>query len=133
MSDPLIPGELPLYGFTVNFVPYLIPDSVIEFDVKADTDINSHPVELGGFAAYNRVQQSVRIRTSLACQGQRMSRATFLARLTQLRNILTMTTQSLVTLRAAVHTAARAAPDCRRPAWCATAGSRSRATAASSL
>lgn len=61
------------------------PDSVVELDFDADSNINSHPVELGGFAAYNRVQESISIRLLLACQGKNMPRSTFLSTLKSLR------------------------------------------------
>jgi hypothetical protein len=61
------------------------PDSVLEFDVNADSNINTHPVEQGGFQAYNRVQEPISIRMLLACQGKNMTRATFLSTLESLR------------------------------------------------
>lgn len=84
--NPFIPGAMPLYGITsADTTPILIPDSAIEFDINADSNINSHPIEQGGFSAYNRVQEPISIRLLLACQGKRMSRKIFLSTLESLR------------------------------------------------
>src|SRR5580704_15763640 len=57
----------------------------MEIDVNADTDLNTHPVEQGGFQSYNRVQAPVSLRLLLACQGINMTRPTFLAKLKSLK------------------------------------------------
>jgi hypothetical protein len=82
-----VSGELPQYGITTaTGAPVIIPDSVLKFDVRAGSTINSHPVELGGFSAYNRVQSAIPIRMQLVCTGKKMSRQAFLSTLKSLRN-----------------------------------------------
>jgi hypothetical protein len=108
--NPFIPGPLPAYGITAvggtvtvessegfdagptgtqvgtfNSTAVITPDSVFEFEVNADSNINTHPVELGGFQAFNRVQEPITIRMLLACQGQNMSRDAFVSTLKSLR------------------------------------------------
>jgi hypothetical protein len=74
-----------------NSSPVIIPDTVLEFEVTADSDINTHPVEPGtsggsvGFSAYNRVPHSIMIRMLMACQGKNMPRSTFVSTLKSLR------------------------------------------------
>jgi hypothetical protein len=63
----------------------IVPDSVLEFEVTADSDLNTHPVEEGGFQAFNRVQAPRSIRMLMACQGRNMPRGTFLSTLEDLR------------------------------------------------
>jgi hypothetical protein len=65
--------------------PVISPDSVMELDLNADSQVNSHPVEQGGFSAYNRVQEPITIRLMLACQGKNMTRSAFLSALDDLR------------------------------------------------
>jgi hypothetical protein len=86
-ANPSIPpGALPLYGITrASGDPIVLPDSAVEVDVSADSNINSHPIEEGGFSAYNRVQEPISIRLLLACQGKNMTRPTFLSTLEDLR------------------------------------------------
>lgn len=85
-QNPFIPGALPPYGITdASGNPIIQPDSVVEIDVSADSTINSHPIELGGFQAFNRVQEPIPVRLLLACQGKNMPRATFLSTLKSLR------------------------------------------------
>lgn len=77
---------LPLYGVTdANGNLLIEPDSVIEADVDAGSEINTHPVEQGGFDSYNRVQKPIGIRLLMACQGKNMTRSEFLATLESLR------------------------------------------------
>jgi hypothetical protein len=86
--DSLTAGPLPQYSI-VNAnsqASKLVPDSVIEVDFDADSDMMTHPIEEGGFAAYNRMQNPKRIRLLLACRGQNMSRAAFLSTLESLKN-----------------------------------------------
>lgn len=85
-ADQLAPGQLPPYGITgSDNSPAISPDSVLEFEVNAGSTINSHPIELGGFQAFNRVQEPISIRMLLACQGKQMPRQTFLTTLKSLR------------------------------------------------
>jgi len=85
MSDVLA-SNLPKYSITdASKATVIEPDSTVEVDVAADSELNSHPVELGGFADYNRIQVPRTIRLLLACQGQKMTRASFLATLETLR------------------------------------------------
>ena len=80
------PGALPPYGITNSSGDAIIfPDSVVEFDINADSNLNSHPVELGGFQAFNRVQEPIGIRMLLACQGKNQAREGFLSTLKGLR------------------------------------------------
>ena len=107
------PGALPSYGFfqelTVSPItttvaadgtlvtepgaaignysasPVLQPDSVMEFAINAGSSLNSHPIEQGGFSAFNRVQEPISIRMLLACQGQKMTRKAFVSTLQSLR------------------------------------------------
>lgn len=84
--NPFVRGALPPYGITNGSGdPILFPDSAVEIDIEADSTINSHPVELGGFSGFNRVQEPVRIRLLLACQGKGQTRAGFLSTLQSLR------------------------------------------------
>lgn len=85
-------SALPFYGIAdSNGNLVITPDSVIDFDINADSDINTHPVEPGtsgpsvGFEAYNRVQQPINIRMTLACQGKNMTRSAFVQTLIGLR------------------------------------------------
>jgi hypothetical protein len=79
-------SALPSYGITGSDNNLIIsPDSAVEFGVDADSDVNTHPIELGGFSGYNRVQNQVGIRLLLACQGILMSRSTFVSTLKSLR------------------------------------------------
>lgn len=85
-QNPFVPGALPPYGITDDSGnPIIQPDSAVEFDINADSTVNSHPVEKGGFQAFNRVQEPISIRLLLACQGKNMSRETFLSTLKGLR------------------------------------------------
>lgn len=70
------------------------PDSVVDFEISVDSNVNTHPVEQGGFSAYNRVQEPISIRMTLACQGKNMSRETFLSTLKSLREGTTIVTIS---------------------------------------
>jgi hypothetical protein len=81
------PGPLPQYAFLdSNNAPVLTPDSVVEVDLRADSELMSHPIEQGQFEAYNRVQDPIGIRLLLACAGQgETDRATFLQTLENLR------------------------------------------------
>jgi hypothetical protein len=84
-------AALPLYAISagstaLNQVNLIIqPDSAVEFEIQANSNVNSHPVEQGGFQSYNRVQDPISIRLLLACQGKNMPRATFLSTLATLR------------------------------------------------
>ena len=85
-------SALPYYGIADSGGNAIVtPDSVMEFDVSADSDINRHPVEPGtsgastGFQSYNRVQQPVGIRMLLACNGKYMTRSAFVQALVALR------------------------------------------------
>jgi hypothetical protein len=85
-ADQLAPGALPPYGITGSDNSAVIsPDSVVEFETNADSNVNSHPIELGGFQAFNRVQEPISIRMLLSCQGKQMSRETFITTLKSLR------------------------------------------------
>lgn len=85
-ADQLAPGGLPPYGISDSSNSTVIdPDSVVEFEVSADSNVNSHPIELGGFQAFNRVQEPISIRMLLACQGKQMPRETFVSTLKNLR------------------------------------------------
>lgn len=81
-STETVPAET-VGSFNAKWV--INPDSVVELDFDADSNVNSHPVEQGGFSAYNRVQQPTAIRLLLACQGKNMTRSTFLSTLASLR------------------------------------------------
>lgn len=88
--------KLPRYGITnASGGPVIQPDSTIEVEVKADTEVNTHPVEQGRFSGYNRVQKSVYIRLLLACQGKSMTRALFLSTLKKLKEGTQIVTVSL--------------------------------------
>lgn len=70
------PGPLPQYSFIYSpgqgapqSLQAIQPDSVIEADIRADSEVMTHPVEQGNFEAYNRVQDPIRIRMLLAFQG----------------------------------------------------------------
>lgn len=77
---------LPMYGITTASGASVIqPDSVVELDFNADSEVNSHPIEQGGFSAYNRVQTPIPIRLLLSCQGKNMPRFVFLSTLERLR------------------------------------------------
>lgn len=81
-------GQPPQYAI-VNYntqATRLEPDSFIELDFSADSEMMTHPIEEGAFAAYNRVQDPKSIRLLLACRGKNMSRATFLSTLESLKN-----------------------------------------------
>jgi hypothetical protein len=85
-ADQLAPGGLPPYGISDSGNNTVIdPDSVVEFEINADSNINSHPVEQGGFQAFNRVQEPISIRMLLSCQGKQMPRETFISTLKSLR------------------------------------------------
>jgi hypothetical protein len=86
-ANPNIPsGILPSYGIsTSDNLAVLTPDSVLEAEIDADSSVNSHPVEQGGFEAYNRVQEPISIRLLMACQGKNMKRPLFLSTLESLR------------------------------------------------
>lgn len=90
------PGPLPQYailypsvssptGQALQSLAALTPDSVVEVDVSADSEVMTHPIEEGQFEAYNRVQDPIRIRMLLGCQGQNVGRSTFLSTLEGLR------------------------------------------------
>ncbi len=90
MSVPA--NSLPFYGIAdANGDLIIQPDSVLEFEINADSDINTHPVEPGanglstGFQSYNRVQQPISIHMLLACQGKNMTRSAFVQTLESLR------------------------------------------------
>lgn len=84
--DQLAPGGLPPYAISDSDNSTIIdPDSVMEFEINADSNVNSHPVEQGGFQAFNRVQEPISIRMQMACQGRQMPRETFLSTLKSLR------------------------------------------------
>lgn len=63
----------------------ITPDSAMEVEVHADSGVMSHPIEQGGFEAYNRVQEPIVIRLLLACQGKKMARTDFLSTLESMR------------------------------------------------
>jgi hypothetical protein len=65
------PGPLPKYSFSASSGGATVPtpDSVVEVDVKADSEVMSHPIEQGQFEAYNRVQDPIGIRLLLAYRG----------------------------------------------------------------
>ena len=89
--DLLTDGALPQYAILdSNRNPVLAPDSVIEADIHADSDIMTHPIEQGAFSAYNRQQEAIMVRLQLACSGVKaysggMTRQGFIATLRSLR------------------------------------------------
>lgn len=84
--DQLTPGGLPPYGISDSSNNTVIdPDSVVEFEINAGSTLNTHPVEKGGFEAFNRVQEPISIRMLMACQGKQMPRSTFLSTLQSLK------------------------------------------------
>jgi hypothetical protein len=91
LLDVLPAGVLPQYAILdSNRNPALAPDSVIEADFRLDSDIMTHPIEEGGFAAYNRQQEAIVVRLQLACSGANqysggMTRDGFIATLRALR------------------------------------------------
>lgn len=48
---------------------FIIPDTVLAFEYKADTRVSDFPVQRGSFASYNNVQMPFGIRMSLVCSG----------------------------------------------------------------
>jgi hypothetical protein len=92
-ANPAVPpGALPPYAIsTSDNLAVIVPDTVLEFDVDAGSDINTHPIELGQFEAYNRVQGAIRIRMLMACQGgpdaaaAKQARKNFISTLESLR------------------------------------------------
>ncbi len=86
------PGPLPKYKFMASSGGTAVPtpDSVVEVDVKADSEVMSHPIEQGQFEAYNRVQDPIGIRLLLGYRGPggtggSSARSTFLSTLAALR------------------------------------------------
>ncbi len=88
-------GNSPLFS-SLNLQPFdpsysikgaatMEPDSMVELDLDASSSIMTHPVEQGGFDAYNRVQAPIKIRMLLACQGINMPRTGFLSALEGMR------------------------------------------------
>lgn len=73
----------------------IIPDSCIELEVNSDSEINTHPIELGQFEGYNRVQRPVAVRLLLGCQGRNMDYTVFLFALKELREGTQLLTLSL--------------------------------------
>ncbi len=91
--DALTAGPLPKYAILgSNNARLLDPDSVVEFDVHADSGIMTHPIEQGFFEAYNRVQEPIAIRLMLACTNVKMTRQGFLSALEALREGTTLAT-----------------------------------------
>jgi hypothetical protein len=99
------PGPLPQYailyppvnssGNALSGLAAITPDSFVEIDVQADSEIMTHPIEQGEFDAYNRVQDPIAIRLLLCCQGENMGHAAFLSALEGLRegtDLLTIAT-----------------------------------------
>lgn len=86
--DSLIAGPLPKYTLFYEAdqtVQVLIPSSVIDFEIRADSGIMTHPVEKGQFSAYNRVQEPISIRMLMAFQYSQNIRADELKVLRDLR------------------------------------------------
>lgn len=67
----------------------LSPDSVIEFEYRAEMKIPTYPVEGGSFASYNKVPMPYDARMTVACNGNgEMTRETFLLAVEDLRESL---------------------------------------------
>lgn len=60
----------------------ITPDSVVGFEYRGEAKIMDYPVELGGFASYNKVQTPFDIRMKMVCTGSILNlsatRTTFL-------------------------------------------------------
>ena len=50
--------------------PYIVPDSIIAVEVKADYEIANHPVEAGTFSSYNKVAKPREVNVTMVCSGQ---------------------------------------------------------------
>lgn len=71
----------------------LEPDSVIGFDYRGESKISTFPVENGGFASYNKITSPFDVRIAMTCSGHGpMKRDAFLAKLTELKDALTLLT-----------------------------------------
>lgn len=63
--------EGPQWGiFDQAGAPVLLGDSVVALDFRQDYRVSDYPIEEGGFASYNKVQQPFDIRVSFAVSGQ---------------------------------------------------------------
>lgn len=67
-------------------------DSVVAIDYRNDSKISDYPVESGGFASYNKVDNPYDVRVTLACGGSDDRRAAFLAAVQSARRALQLFT-----------------------------------------
>lgn len=101
ITTPFAEGNATAPGGTVGTYsaqaasPAIRPDSFIEADYDADTDVMTHPIEAGQFEAYNRVQKPKKVRLLLACQGVKMDRREFLTTLENMKEGTDLFTLSL--------------------------------------
>jgi hypothetical protein len=64
-------GAGPQWGiFDQRGAPVLLGDSVVAVDYRKEYRISDYPVEQGGFASYNKVQQPFDVRVSFAVAGK---------------------------------------------------------------
>jgi len=68
----------PRWGIYKGGQPVAVTDSVIRVDYTQDTRISTHPVEQGGFAAYNKVGTPYDARVRLVKGGTEAERKAFL-------------------------------------------------------
>lgn len=73
-----------------NGVALVTPDSMVELGYHGEHRVCTHPVEQGGFAAYNKVAQPQELTLRLSCGGRNMPRDSFLFALDTLRTSLTL-------------------------------------------
>jgi hypothetical protein len=48
----------------------IMPDSVLSVEVKSDSKVVTHPVEMGSFSAYNKKIEPTEARVTMMCTGQ---------------------------------------------------------------
>lgn len=70
-AGQFIPGQTKL-------VPTVVPDNIIEFGFKQDWNVSDFPVQAGGFASYNKVNNPFEISLRLTKGGSESDRTDFL-------------------------------------------------------
>ncbi len=104
--------NFPQWGIFLGFLPVVVADTVVVFDLRKDWQISSYPVEGGGFTSYNKVyipfQGTVRFTTG----GSRMRRQLLLTTVDAIAGDLNL--YSLVTPEAVYPTVNVVSYDYRR-------------------
>lgn len=92
VPPPSAPGADGLTTVTVqgNLTPVVVPDSILEFSYRNESDISDYPVQDGAFASYNKVANPFETSVRLSKGGSQSDRTAFLGQIEQILGTLDM-------------------------------------------